>query len=451
MPLGTVFFLLPCGAGSEHIALVSDAEVDILRHAGEYPGEHIQQIQGRDRVEVGKDGVDPDDPEHAGAQNDHNGGGHAAAQSAGGGDAGVHQGADPVGEGHDPQAVHAGVDDLGLVGKQAQELPAEDSQQHADQHAHNGGVQHTDVVALKDTLLPPRAPVAADKAGAGGVERGHHVEHQRIGIGGSRRAGDSDLVKRVQARLHEQVSHGEYSVLQSGGDADQQHTLGGQVVQPQLADIQTAGVLAVQQVDDDEQRRHPLCDGAGDSHALGRHTVADNEHQVQYHIQHARHRQIQQGSLGVAGGAEDTVAAVVDAHGRQAQGIELQVQHRAGEEFLLGVQQPQHRLGKKHAHQARQHAHRQTDQEGGVGGVLHVLVIAHAQPAGHSHIDAAAQTDQQSREQRDQRGGGAHRAQGHIGVVRILAGDGHIAEVEQHLQHLGHHQRQAEQQDIFPK
>ena len=83
--------------------------------------------------------------------------------------------------------------------------------------------------------------------------------------------------------------------------------------------------------------------------------------------------------------------------------------------------------------------------------MLHVLVIAHAQPAGHGHIDAAAQTDQQSREQRDQRGGGAHRAQGHVGVVRILAGDGHVAEVEQHLQHLGHHQRQAEQQDIFPK
>ena len=78
-------------------------------------------------------------------------------------------------------------------------------------------------------------------------------------------------------------------------------------------------------------------------------------------------------------------------------------------------------------------------------------MVCSSRSIGHSHIDAAAQTDQQSREQRDQRGGGAHRAQRHIGVVRILAGDGHIAEVEQHLQHLGHHQRQAEQQDIFPK
>ena len=79
--------------------------------------------------------------------------------------------------------------------------------------------------------------------------------------------------------------------------------------------------------------------------------------------------------------------------------------------------------------------------------MLHVLVIAHAQPAGHGHIDAAAQTDQQSREQRDQ--GGAHGSQ--RPVVRELTGNGHVAEVEQHLQHLGHHQRQAEQQDIFPK
>ena len=62
---------------------------------------------------------------------------------------------------------------------------------------------------------------------------------------------------------------------------------------------------------------------------------------------------------------------------------------------------------------------------------------------------AAAQADQQSREQRHQQRGGAHGSQ--RPVVRELAGNGHVAEVEQHLQHLGHHQRQAEQQDIFPK
>ena len=36
-------------------------------------------------------------------------------------------------------------------------------------------------------------------------------------------------------------------------------------------------------------------------------------------------------------------------------------------------------------------------------------------------------------------------------VVGVFAGDGHVAEVEQHLQYLRQHQRQAEQQDIFPQ
>ena len=36
-------------------------------------------------------------------------------------------------------------------------------------------------------------------------------------------------------------------------------------------------------------------------------------------------------------------------------------------------------------------------------------------------------------------------------MVGKFTGNGHVAEVEQHLQHLRHHQRQAEQQNIFPQ
>ena len=222
-------------------------------------------------------------------------------------------------------------------------------------------------------------------------------------------------------------------------------------MQPQLTHLQAAGVLPAQQMRQDQQGGHPLGDGTGDGNALGGHIAADHEHEVQYHVQHARHRQIDQGAFRVAGGTEDTVAAVVKPHTGQTDSEQLQIQHGTGEELLLGVQHLQHRLGEKNAEQTRQHTHGEAYNSGGVGGALHVLVAAHAQTPGDRHVDACAQTDEQPGEQGHQRGGGAHRAQRDIGVVRILTGDGNVAEVEQHLQHLRHHQRQAEQQDIFPK
>ena len=222
-------------------------------------------------------------------------------------------------------------------------------------------------------------------------------------------------------------------------------------MEAQLGQRDAAAVLAVHQVEHDEDGGHPLGDGTGDGHALGGHVASNDEEQVQQHVQHAGHGEVDQGALGVAGGAEDAVAAVVDAHGGQAQGVELQVQHRAGEELLLGVQQAEHGLGEEHADQTGQDTGGQADEQRRMVGMLHILVAAHTQATGHGHVDAAAQADEQAGEQGDQRGGRAHRTQGDVGIVGVFAGDGHIAEVEQHLQHLGRHQRQAEQQYIFPK
>ena len=84
-----------------------------------------------------------------------------------------------------------------------------------------------------------------------------------------------------------------------------------------------------------------------------------------------------------------------------------------------------------------------------MNGLFHLLAVPQAQATGHCHVDAAADADEQSREQRHQQRGGAHRAQ--RPVVGELARDGHVAEVEEHLQHLGQHQRQAEQQNILPQ
>ena len=119
-------------------------------------------------MEIGEDGVDPDDAEHAGAHDDDDGGGDALADTAGGGDAGVHQRGYAVGKAHDPQTIHARVDDRRLVGEQTQELTAEQQHSAAEQRTGEEGVEHTDIEALEDAVLVSRAPVTAGDAGAGG-------------------------------------------------------------------------------------------------------------------------------------------------------------------------------------------------------------------------------------------------------------------------------------------
>ena len=87
-------------------------------------------------MEVGKDGVHPDDAEDAGTQDDDDGGHDGLAQAAGGGDGAVHKGRDAVGQTHDAHTLHASVDDGRLGGEEGQELAAEHEQAAAQQQAH---------------------------------------------------------------------------------------------------------------------------------------------------------------------------------------------------------------------------------------------------------------------------------------------------------------------------
>lgn len=111
------------------------------RQCRDGPGEDVQQEQGGDGAEVGEHRIHPDDPEHAGAHDDDDGGDDAAPNSTGGGNAGVHQGADTEGETHDLQPLHTGGDHVRLIGEKSKELVSEQQQQSAADAAHQKGIQ----------------------------------------------------------------------------------------------------------------------------------------------------------------------------------------------------------------------------------------------------------------------------------------------------------------------
>ena len=55
------------------------------------PGAYIQKVQRLNGMEVGKDGVNPDNTENAGAHDHDDGGNDGLAQASGGGNGAVHE------------------------------------------------------------------------------------------------------------------------------------------------------------------------------------------------------------------------------------------------------------------------------------------------------------------------------------------------------------------------
>ena len=396
---------------------------------------------------MGKDGVHPDHPEHAGTQHHDDGGHHRLAQPAGGGDGAVHKGRDAVGKGHHSHPLHAGVDNGGFGGEQRKEGRPAEEQRRTQHKPHAEGVAQTDEVALLHPVRPSRAVVLAHKAGAGHVEGRHAVVDQPIRVGGGAVALDHQRVKGVDARLNEQVGDGKNGVLQPGGHTQRKDALGLHRVQLQFVRVQRVAVLHPGQRPQDQKCGNTLADGTGQRHAYHAQIAHDNKEQVQRNVQRTGNRKVEQRLFGVADGAEHRVAEVVQRQRRHTQKIHPQIQDRAGQQIFLGVQQPQHGGGAQQTDEQQHHTGNGADDGRRVDGLFHVLGMARTIKTRHQHVDAVAQTNEKAGEQGHQRAGGAHSAQ------RRGTGKAphhrHVRHIEQHLQQVGKRQRQTDQKDLL--
>ena len=98
--------------------LIDNAKINTLRNCCNRPGKDIEKIQGRNGVEIRKYGINPDDTEHTGAHYHDNGGNHAFAKTSGGRYGAVHERRHHKRKAHNTQSLHAGIYNLGVVGKQ---------------------------------------------------------------------------------------------------------------------------------------------------------------------------------------------------------------------------------------------------------------------------------------------------------------------------------------------
>ena len=398
-------------------------------------------------MKVGKDGVHPDDAEDAGAQDDDDGGHDGLAQAAGGGDGAIHKGRDAVGQTHDAHTLHAGVDDGRLGGEEGQELAAEHEQAAAQQQAHTKGIAQRDEVALLHAVGLACAVVLAHEAGTGHVEGGHAVVDEVVGVGGGGVALDHEGVEGVDACLDEEVGDGEDGVLEPGGQAQRQNAPGHGRVEPGFPEMQGVAVLHLSQRVEDEPGGNALRNGTGQRHAHDIQLADDDEEEVEQDVQHTRDAQEVQRLFGVADGAEDGVAKVVERQCGHTEEVDPQVEDGTGQQVFLGVQQPQQGGGAQQTHEQQHHTGDEADHQRRVNGAADVIGVPGPIEAGHQHVDAVAQADEKTGEQGDEDARGTHRTQRR--GTGEPAHDRDVRHVEQHLQQVGQCQRQADQKDLL--
>ena len=153
------------------------------------------------------------------------------------------------------------------------------------------------------------------------------------------------------------------------------------------------------------------------------------------------------GFFGVADGAEDGVAKVVERQRGHTEEVDPQVEDGTGQQIFLGVQQPQQGGGAQQAHEQQHHTGDEADYQRRVNGAADVIGVPGPIEAGHQHVDAVAQADEKTGEQGDEDARGTHRTQRR--GTGEPAHDRDVRHVEQHLQQVGQCQRQADQKDLL--
>lgn len=114
-------------------------------------------------------------------------------------------------------------------------------------------------------------------------------------------------------------------------------------------------------------------------------------------------RQIGQGPLHVAAGAQDGVAKVENAERRHAERVNAEIEHCTGQQIVFRLQQFQHRRGQEKAKNRDHDAGQRTQNQRRVDAISRVFFLTCAEILRYADIDAIGKPNQKACKQRDER------------------------------------------------
>ncbi len=239
------------------------------------------------------------------------------------------------------------------------------------------------------------------------------------------------MVEGVDACLHKEIGHGENCVLQGAGDADVQDASGLVAGNVKMLRAEAEILPDMEQQAEDQNGGQVLGEDAGNGHSFYIQMADDHKKQIQKHIDNPGEAQIIQRPSGVTGGAQHRVAEIVQCQGRHTQQIDAQIDHSIPDQLVLGVHEGENAIGKSDAEYGDGSAGSQTEDDGGMYSLPQVVSVPGADVEGCHGVDAAGQTDEYTREERDQDAGGAHCAQSY-GAGKF-AHHRHVRQIKHHL------------------
>ena len=415
-----------------HRLFINMSEVHKLRNRRQSPGEWIQEVQGRNRMEVCKDRIHPDHTEHTGAEHHEDGRHDRLTEAAAGSDGAVHEGRNTVGESHDTDPVHTGVDDGRFRRKQCEELASEQQQAATEREANGEGIGHTDQEALLHAIDLAGAVVLAHEACAGHIDCGHGIIDQVVCIGRRRVSLYHQRIEGVDTGLDKEVCKGEHGILKSRRHTEHQHTLSDHAVKLHLPEMQCIAVLHLRQRMEDQSRGHTLGNRTRQRDADHAQLTHDDEEQIQHDIQYARDREVGKRLLRITDRAEDRVAVVVQRERRHTEEVDPEVHDRPRQQIRLRVDDLEQCRRPEESDEQQDHASDQADDQRRPDRLFHVLCTTGTVEACDQHIDAAAEADQKARKERHEDTRGTNSSERRR--TREATDDRHIRYIKQHLQ-----------------
>ena len=91
------------------------------------------------------------------------------------------------------------------------------------------------------------------------------------------------------------------------------------------------------------------------------------------------------------------------------------------------------------------------EKSGRMNGFFHPFFIARAETSGDHHVDSAADADQKTREQSDDRRSGTDRSERGVAVRSEFSYDRDVRHIKQDLQQIRRNQRKAEKKNVLPE
>ncbi len=154
---------------------------------------------------------------------------------------------------------------------------------------------------------------------------------------------------------------------------------------------------------DGQRGGHRLGDDGGVGHALHAHAEFQHEQQIQHRVHHGGHQQEVEGAAGIAHGAEDAGAHVVEQQSHDAGEVDGQIGRLVRSHLRGGLHQAEHQRRHGDAGGGEHHAHQQRQQHGGVDRLVDLFLPAGAVILADDHAGTAGQSQEKADERVDNR------------------------------------------------